>query len=80
MPTTRSLAITRHQVGAGAQVLSFDAAASVVLSDGTTCAVEAPESLVRAKGYKHAVPPPGDNLLTYGVWSRLDGSNGFVEK
>lgn len=38
------------QVGAGAQVLAFDAMADVVLSDGTTCTVEAPESHVRTKG------------------------------
>lgn len=35
-------------------MLAFHAAAEVMLSDGTTCTVNAPESQIRAKGYKHA--------------------------
>lgn len=54
------------QVGAGAQVLAFDATAAVVLSDGTTCNVEAPESHIRAKGFKHAVAGGGG-----GAFSRI---------
>ena len=30
--------------------MAFDAEAAVMLADGTSCTVEAPESLVRAKG------------------------------
>lgn len=56
-----------RQVGTGAQVLAFDATAEVVLSDGTTCTVTAPESHVRAKGYKHAaVPPEAQRTIPFG--------------
>lgn len=51
-PNTRR----RGQVGEGAQILSLYATAALTLADGTTCVVDAPDSLVRAKGYEHAVP------------------------
>ena len=75
--------LPRHQVDDDAQVLAFDASALVVLSDGTTCEVEAPESHVRAKGYKHAVASSGSSTGAsgaYGYQSNLDASNGAVER
>lgn len=68
------------QVNAGAQLLTFDATAAVVLADGTTCTVEAPSSLVRAKGYKQAIPDGPENYV-YPIGMRLaaaDGVNGYV--
>lgn len=69
------------QVGEGAQILAFDAAAMLTLSDGTSCELAAPASHVRAKGYKLAVPstavPLGATAITY--TSMLDASSGAVE-
>lgn len=64
-------------------MLAFDAAAELTLSDGTTCTVEAPHSLVRAKGYKHAVPDSQVQGGSYRMLSRLDAgaaANGYVEE
>ena len=71
--------IMRLQVGAGAQVMAFDATANVVLSDGTICAVNAPESHVRTKGYKHAVAPL-PTAGVYGYSSYLDATDGAQER
>jgi hypothetical protein len=68
-------------VSEGAQLLTFGASAELMLSNGETCFVDAPASLIRAKGYKHAVP---SNLRgTFPISARLDAGNtpgGYVEK
>ena len=63
-------------------MLAFDAAADVVLADGTTCTVEAPESHIRAKGYKHAAATAAATGASgaYGYNSNLDASNGAAER
>lgn len=68
-----------RQVGEDAQVLGFDAEADVVLSDGTTCTVEAPTSQVRAKGYNHAVAANAGNGV-YGYNSKLDANGGLAQR
>ena len=63
----------------GAEILSFDATAGVTLSDGRTCALETVPSVVKVKGFKSAVlPPPPQTVQLFS--SRLDASNGYVER
>lgn len=81
MPTIETLHLCNQQVSAGAQILPFDAMAAVVLSDGTTCSVEAPESQIRAKGYKHAEPfPSGMTTRIIPYTSYLDASSSGYEE
>jgi hypothetical protein len=72
-------------VSEGAQVLTFGASAEVTLSNGETCSVNTPASLVRAKGYKHAIPEGGAaSYGSYPIGLRLDaqtpGAGGYVEQ
>ena len=59
-------------MGAGAQVLAFGATAQLTFFDGSTCDVVAPQSLVRAKGFKNAVTTAGG---TYRISARLDADS-----
>jgi hypothetical protein len=59
-------------VGASAQVLAFSARAQLMFSDGSSCSVDAPQSLVRAKGFKNAVTTAGG---TYRMVARLNADS-----
>lgn len=64
-------------------MLAFDATAQLTLSDGSSCNVVAPQSLVRAKGFKHAVQGGGSPMGgSYRMAARLDADSsptGYVE-
>lgn len=64
------------QVLDGAELLVFDAAADLVLADGTTCTVEPLNSIVHVKGYKYAAVEARNNYAFNSIVT--PGASGYV--